>query len=341
MTSRELVIKTLNHEPVSRAARDLWLAADEESIRSEDLAEMNVRFPSDILTPENATFHAKRPHGGRLGKAGDFTDAWGSVWHVSCDTAVPELKHPALADASRIASYQPPAALLDRARFAKASKVCATTNRFVLAWSEVRPFDRLQSLRGSDATMVDLARSNKETRSLLAMLHDFACKEIELWAASEVDGVAFRDDWGTADGLLISAEMWRELFRPMYRDYCKLLHAHDKFVFFHSAGDISDIFGDLVKLDIDAIHSQLRLMNVERLAKRYRGRVTFWGEVDCPDPQNPVAADEFLGSAMAVRKALDFGHGGVIAQCSWNPGVLLQTVAGFFEQWLVPLPMHG
>ena len=171
--------------------------------------------------------------------------------------------------------------LLDRSRFAKASKMCPTTNRFVLAWSEVRPFDRLRFLRGAEAAMVDLARGTKEIRSLLAMLHDFACKELELWASTEVDGVAFRDDWGSPDGLLISPEMWRDLFRPMYRDYCKILHAHDKFVFFHSNGDISDIFGDLVKLDIDAIHSQLRLMNVERLAKRYRGRVTFWGEIDC------------------------------------------------------------
>ena len=64
----------------------------------------------------------------------------------------------------------------------------------------------------------------------------------------------------------------------MYRDYCKILHAKDKFVFFHADGNISDIFGDLVKLEIDAIHSQLGLMNVERLAKRHRGRVTFWAE---------------------------------------------------------------
>ena len=196
-------------------------------------------------------------------------------------------------------------------------------------------------MRGSEAALVDLARGTKDIRSLLAMLHDFACKELELWAASEVDGVVFRDDWGSPDGLLISAEMWRDMFRPMYREYCKILHAKDKFVFFHSDGDISDIFGDLVKLDIDAIHSQLHLMNVERLAKRYRGRVTFWGEIDCPNLQNPDAAEEFRETVLAVRKALDFGRGGVIAQCPWDPGVRLQTIAAFFEQWLVPLPMHA
>jgi len=253
MTSRELVIKTLNHEPVPRVPRDLWIPAGEESLRTDELAEMNVRYPSDILTPEVAPFHVKRSHG-KPGKAGEFTDPWGCVWHISNNESTAELKHSPLADASNIASYEPPASVLDRSQFAKASKICPTTNRFVLAWSEVRPFDRLRFLRGTEAAIVDLARGTKEIRSLLAMLHDFACKELELWASTEVDGVGFRDDWGSPDGLLVSPDMWRDLFRPMYRDYCKLLHAHDKFVFFHSNGDIFDLFGDLVKLDIDAIH---------------------------------------------------------------------------------------
>jgi uroporphyrinogen decarboxylase len=339
MTSRELVIKTLNQDPVPRIPRDIWFPAGEESIHPDELAEMNVRYPSDILTPDVAPFHAKRLPG-KSGKAGDFTDAWGCVWHASSDDATAELKHSPLAESGKVGSYQPPAGVLDRSRFSKASKVCPTTNRFVLAWSDVRPFDRLRFLRGGDQALVDLARGTKDVKSLLAMLHDLACKELELWAASEVDGVGFRDDWGTDDGLLISAEMWRDLFRPMYRDYCKILHSHDKFVFFHSNGDIADIFGDLVKLDIDAVHSQLRLMNAERLAKKYRGRTTFWGEVDCPNLQNPDAVKKFLETGMAVRRAFDFGHGGVIAQCPWNRGVRLQTIAAFFEQWLVPLPMH-
>lgn len=340
MTSRELVIKTLNHEPVPRAPRDLWIPPGEESLRADELTEMNVRYPSDILSLDVAPLLSKRSQG-KSTKSGDFTDAWGSVWHADENHKTPQLKQSPLAEASRIASYQPPAELLDRSRFTKASKICPTTNRFVLAWSEVRPFDRLRFLRGPDQAITDLARGTKDIRNLLAMLHDVACKELELWAATEVDGVVFRDDWGSPDGLLISAEMWRELFRPMYREYCKILHAHDKFIFFHSDGDISDIFGDLVKLDIDAIHSQLRLMNVERLAKKYRERVTFWGEIDCPSVQNSGEVEEFLEKSMAVRRALDFGHGGVIAQCFWNHSTRLQTIAAFFEQWLVPMPMHG
>jgi hypothetical protein len=339
MTSRELVIKTLNHQPVPRVPRDLWVPSGEDSLRADDLAEMNVRYPSDIVTIESAALHGKRSLA-KSGKPGEATDAWGCPSHIGGDEAVDPKSFP-LADASRLASYKPPAEVLDHARFARANKICPTNSRFVLAWSEVRPFDRVQLLRGRDAALADLRRGTKEIRSLLAMLHDFACKELELWAASEVDGVAFRDDWGSPDGLLVSADVWRDLFRPMYRDYCKILQAKDKFVFFHGEGDVSDVFGDLVKLEIDAIHAQLRLMNIERLAKRYRGRVTFWGEIDRQQLQNPGTAEEFRETVLALRRALDFGHGGVIAQCAWDHDVRLQAVAAFFEQWLVPLPMHA
>ncbi len=339
MTSRELVIKTLNHEPVSRIPRDLWLPSG-DAINADELAEINIRYPSDIIHPDIAPLHGKRSQG-KPNKPGDFTDAWGCLWHVAQTGAAPSLKHSPLCEPGKTAAYQPPAELLDRSRFSKVNKSCQATNRFVLAVSEVRPFDRLRQLRGPETALVDLARSTKDIRNLLAMLHDFACKELELWAETDVDGVVFRDDWGTSDELLVTPEMWRTMFRPLYRQYCDILHAKDKFVFFQSNGHILDIFGDLIKTGIDAIHSQTHLMDIERLAKRYRGRVTFWGEMDPARFRNPGKTEEFRDAVLAVRRALDYGSGGVIAQCLWEPDVRIQTIAAFFEQWLVPLSMHA
>jgi hypothetical protein len=77
------------------------------------------------------------------------------------------------------------------------------------------------------------------------------------------------------------------------------------------------------------------------LTKRYRGRVTFWGEMDRQWLHDPGGAEKFREAILTIRKALDFGSGGVIAQCQWDPGVRVQTIATFFEQWLVPLSMHA
>jgi len=340
MTSRELVIKTLNHQPVPRIPRNLWIPSGEESHRVDELAEVNLRFPSDIIYPEVSTPQDKKPSGKAV-KADEFADAWGCVWKRGPEGELVQVGPTPLSDFSKLASFELPVDLLDRSRIAKVNKFCQATNRFVLAWTETRPFDRLRSLRGSEVALVDLARNTKNVRSLITKLHDFSCREMELWAETEVDGVAFRDNWALPDGLLIAPEMWRDVFRPLYRDYCSILHAKDKFVFFHSDGNISDIFGDLIKVGIDAIHSQLHLMDFERLAKRYRGRVTFWGEGDQQRLRDPGTLEEFRQSVLAVRKALDFGTGGVIAQCQWEPGVRVQTIATFFEQWLIPLSMHA
>ena len=43
MTSRDLVIKTLNHQPVDRVPRDLWHSPELEISRAEEIAEINVR----------------------------------------------------------------------------------------------------------------------------------------------------------------------------------------------------------------------------------------------------------------------------------------------------------
>ena len=224
MTSRELVIRTLNHEPVNRAPRDLWIAEGMEATHGDAIAEMNLRFPGDIVQPDIAASYGKRWRG-KADQAGQYTDSWGCVWQVSEPGKPAELKAAPLAEKGKIAEFRPPLELLDPARFAKVNKSCESTGRFVLARSDAQLFDRLRFLRGHDAALMDLARGTKDVRNLLKMLHEFACREMEIWADTEVDGVALHDDWGTDDSLLISLEMWREIFKPLYREYFKILHA--------------------------------------------------------------------------------------------------------------------
>jgi uroporphyrinogen decarboxylase len=341
MTPRELVIKTLNHEPVTRVPRDLWLSESDDPARADEAAEIAMRFPSDIVSTPGALAGQHSRPAGKVKKRGEYADAWGCKWRVGADGAADELIFSPLSDTAKLSTFQPPAEVLDHARFAKANRLAAAENRFVLGWSEVRPLDRLRMLRGNDAALTDLARGTKEIRAVLAALHELNCKELERWASSEVDGVVFRDDFAGADGPLVSADMWRELLRPLYREYCKILHEHDKFVFFITQGDATELFGEILKTGIDAIHCQFHLMNFQRLVKRYRGRVTFWGRFDGGRLANPGKPEEFREIVMAYRRALDFGAGGVIAQCHWNHAARLHTVAAYFEHWLVPLPMHA
>ncbi len=340
MTSRELVIRTLNHEPTARAPRDLWLADGMETTHPDALAELDLRFPSDIIQPDISASYGRRARG-KANQAGQYTDSWGCIWQFSEPAKPAELKVSPLAEKAKIAEFRPPEELLDPARFSKVNKSCENTGRFVLARSETQPFDRLRFLRGHDAALMDLARGTKDVRNLLKMLHEFSCRELEIWANTEVDGVALHDDWATNDSLIISPEMWRDIFKPLYRDYFKILHAKDKFVFFQSSGNIFDILSDLIKDGADAVHVPLHLADPEKAAKRFRGRVTFWGDIVSQDVLRSGNPAEQREAVLKIRRALDFGSGGVIAQCQWDTDVPLQTIAAVFEQWLLPLPMRG
>lgn len=340
MTSRDRVVKTLNHEPVDRAPRDLWASTAIEISHGDELAEMLFRYPGDVQKPDFRYPRGERTQGIPYA-VGNYTDAWGCTWKVDQRGTTGELRAPPLADPAKIAGYRPPLELLHKANFGRVNRSCAATSRFVLGWTETRPFDRLCFLHGAEATTTDLAYGSSELLELLDMLHDFSSREMEFWASSDVDGVAFRDDWGTASGLRVEPRLWRSLFKPLYREYCRTLHQHDKFVFFRSSGNIRPIFRDLVEIGVDAIHADLLSMDLEKLAERFRDKVTFWGGIDQQKILPSGSREDVAEAVRRIRQVLDQGYGGVIAQCRWDPGTPFENMAALFEEWLRYPPVQS
>jgi hypothetical protein len=338
MISRDRVIRTLNHQSIDRAPRDLWLLPDMTAVRPDDVAELNVRFPSDMLHLETK-WPAGRRSKGQTQKAGPLTDAWGCIWQLGEQGAAIGLLASPLADGAAVATYQPPLELLEPARFAKANATCAGTGRFTLASSEVRPLDRLCQLRGAETAVAELCGGNQDLRTLLARLHEFFLQEVELWARTQVDGVVLGDDLAWVAASRANSKVWRALFKPFFQKYCAVLHRHDKFVFFLSDSTTGEVLDDLVEIGVDAVHAQWPREEFEKHAARHRGRVTFWGGVERRKIEPPFQCSDIREAVFRVRKALDFGAGGVISQVSWGSHVPLQSIVTFFEQWLINLPV--
>jgi len=340
MTSRERVIRTLNHEPVDRVPRDLRVAPAVEALRGDEVAELSFRYPADILRADARPHKGPRTRGNPA-EPGEHTDAWGCVWQVPERHGTGRLKLSPLADLGQLAGYRLPWELVEKPSFAAVNRAAAATSRFVLGWTEVRPLERLGFLHGPQDTHRELALGTRPIRDLLDMVHDVFCREIETWAASDVDGVVFQDGWGPGSLLPIPPRAWRELLRPLYREYCEILHARDKFAFFRCEGSVEEVFEDLVQAGIDAIEAEVASLDLQRLADRYRGRITFWGAAEHRELLASGTAEEIRAAVHRLGSAVDFGRGGVIAQAEWTPAVSFDSVAAFFEQWLAPLPMDG
>ncbi len=332
MNSRERVIKTLRFEHPDRAPRELWYLPGIPMFRQDELNAVLERYPSDIVGAPVRLGPAQRASG-TPHVVGTYTDAWGCVWRVGEPGVIGEVKGPPLADWSALASFAPPHEVLEGADFSAVNPFCAETDRFVLGLPGIHPFERMQYLRGSEALYMDLAYGSDEALRLRDMVHSHYMERLARWCETDVDGIGFADDWGAQRRLLIAPKLWRELFKPLYAEYCRTIHAAGKFVFMHSDGDISAIYPDLIEIGVDALNSQLFCMDIEDL-RRYKGKITFWGEIDRQHVLPFGAPEDVRAAVWRVRAALDDGAGGVIAQCEWGINVPRANIEAVFEAWL-------
>ncbi len=257
MISRDRVIRALNHQPIDRAPRDLWLSTGIEAARRDDVAEINMRFPSDFVNVEITTESPPlKRHKEPTLKEGKYTDLWGCVWKQGHVDSSAVLASSPLTGALSVADFRPPTELLDAARFAKINAACANTGLFALGHSQLRPLERLCQLRGPETALRELAEGNVELRDLLGRLRDFFCLEAERWAKTEVDAVVLEDDLAWPARSATSLRLWRALIRPFFRDFCEVLHDRDKFAFFRFHGPLHDLLGDMIEIGIDAVHAQ-------------------------------------------------------------------------------------
>ena len=336
MTGRERVKACLSFAHPDRVPRDLWSLPYVKLFQKDDLDAVAREYPPDVGTAwlkSDWLADVSR----RIGKAGVYADEWGSVWHVGEPGIIGEVKEPALADWSNLAGFRPPWHLVRERDFSYANSTCDESDLFILSETTARPFERLQFVRGTENLFVDIAYGTPELRRLLEMVHEFYLEDVESWCRSNVDGVLFMDDWGSARALLIDPAVWRELFKPLYRDYCEIIHAAGKSAFFHTDGCIEAIFDDLVELGVDAVNSQLFVMDIEQLARDYKGKMTFWGEIDRQHALPFGTPEEVREAVIRVRRALDDGSGGVIAQCEWGKNNPAANIKAVFDAWNDPL----
>jgi uroporphyrinogen decarboxylase len=333
MNSRERVIKTLKFEEVDRIPRNIWALPAIAMYRKNEFDEVLEKYADDFGGPDCSYGTGKRCKGD-YALIGQYTDAWGCEWHVAEPGVVGEVKVYPLADWSALDNYELPWELLDNADFSRVNNSCRQSDKFILAGTETRPFERMQFLRGTENLFMDLAYGEKEVYKLRDMLHEFFIKEMKMWADTEVDGVSFMDDWGTQKTLLISPNLWREFYKPLYKDYCDILHSKGKYAFFHSDGNIESIYPDLIEIGVDAVNSQLFCMDIEQLGEKYAGKITFWGEIDRQFILPFGSTEDVKNAVRRVAKSLLKGkRTGVIAQCEWGKNDPKENIMAVFEQW--------
>jgi uroporphyrinogen decarboxylase len=226
-TSRELVSQALERRGPARAPRQLWALPWAQIHHGEELAQIIAQFPSDI---GGVSGHEREsaPTQGDPYRQGTYVDPWGCVFENIQDGVIGEVHQPLIEEwQSDVAKVRFPREWLTLDRDA-INRDCAASEQFLMAGTCPRPFEQLQFMRGSQNLYFDLADPPREMLDLLRRIHEFYCEVLTAWAQTDVDALMWMDDWGSQNALLINPTLWRELFKPLYRDYVQIAHGAGK-----------------------------------------------------------------------------------------------------------------
>jgi hypothetical protein len=99
----------------------------------------------------------------------------------------------------------------------------------------------------------------------------------------------------------------------------------------HSDGYTLAIIPHLIDLGLDAFNTQIFCMGMDAL-KPFKGKITFWGEVDRQHLLVDASPAEVKYAVRGVFDAL-WDQGGCIAQCEFGAGSKPENVRAVFEAW--------
>ena len=238
---------------------------------------------------------------------------WGYVWEVLDKTMGQPRRHP-LADWNAAAGYVRPDPRAAGRFDHLSSQIAACGDKFIKFGVGITGFNQATFLRGFENFLSDLYTDRGRAEHVLDLVFAFENGIIAQAVGYPIDAVAFGDDWGTQQGLMIAPELWREVFRPRYANQFARARAAGKKVWFHSCGNVYAIIGDLIQIGVDVIELlQPDLLGVERLAAEFGGRVCFCCSVDHQRRAIQGSRDEIFAYARFLKETLGVFNGGFIA----------------------------
>ena len=281
MTSRERVLRAIEHQETDRVPRDFDAVPEkmEVLVRETGLSEAQLRerFRCDmtrVWMRYNPPYTDGRNIWGLTLAATDLTQTIAEHPLAHAET-VDDIRNyawpdPAWADISRAKSE----AIEGR----RAGRAVACSS-----WGSI--FGEAYRLMGMDNFFMAMAANEEVVDALVARLTDFFL-EVDRRVFTECEGLvdlAFHgNDFGTQRGLLFSRAMFRRSFAPHLARLAAQARAHGLKTMFHSCGAVREIIPDLIDAGYDAldpVQATADGMVPRELKGDFGARLTFHGAI--------------------------------------------------------------
>jgi uroporphyrinogen decarboxylase len=276
MTRRDRVIKSLKFENTDVVP---WHLGFTHPCKAKLYEYYGTQDLDPILGNHMTGSSAELPDGWQEVRPGFWRDEFGVVWDRTVDTDIGNpcefvIPEPTL----RNYNWPDPT---DPRRFADSKALFEKgTERFTIADFGFSLFERAWTMRGMENVLIDMVERPEFLDEFLDAITDWNLEAVRRILEFPFDGVEFGDDWGSQRGLIMGPALWRRFIKPrIARLYGEVRKAGRK-VFIHSCGDVDELFDELVEVGLNVFNPfQPEVMDTFALAKKYKGRLAFWGGI--------------------------------------------------------------
>ena len=308
MKSRERVVAAIEFKGPDRIPhRHAYLPAVFD--KYPETEELYKRFPGDF-----AGENGKKPTKNIAYTKGSWKDEWGCVWTVPQDGFLGQVTTHPFGNWKALKNYRWPDPERKELNEERNRAFHRGDKYLVLGCCTL--FELMIGLRGFENLMMDIGIGSPDLIKLRDGIVNYHLKLINRLLELNPDCIAFADDWGSQQALLISPSLWKEIFLPAYKILFGTVKERGKHVFFHTDGRTIDILPQLVEAGVDLFWVDLTVSNsLPVLRKRLGGKVCFQGLTDVQFIMKNGTPDEVREHAKNLVAALGSFNGGFIA-CS-------------------------
>jgi hypothetical protein len=143
-------------------------------------------------------------------------------------------------------------------------------------------FERLWSLRGMENSLCDLYENGDSIHRLFRALTDFY-KAAMTRGRNELglDAIMTSDDIGMQTGPFFSIDIFREFFKPYYKELIEHSHSLGMHFWLHACGNILPFIPELIEIGLDVLHPiQKYTMDERDVARQYGEDLCIWAGFD-------------------------------------------------------------
>lgn len=141
-------------------------------------------------------------------------------------------------------------------------------------------FERAWTFRGMDSLLMDMALHPEFVDELLDVICDWNVAAVHHLAEHKLDCIAFGDDWGQQQGLIMGPNYWRRFIKPRLKRMYDAVHEHDMYVWIHSCGDIEELLPELIDLGVNCFNPfQPEVLDVTAAKRNFGDRLAFHGGI--------------------------------------------------------------